>query len=332
VSSAEGEKEEGSEEIIFVQQAFDYQITGSRRWEDLAGWEQDEYLLTCFNGEAERQALEKRLDLFDRVASSIADGLLGPFRQYDLQTGTSHFQPESPARVQLILRIRMAMLRDTSLGKRLSIARARQPRGRLRVEKYAEDPILKFYSVGPRGTPGLEILSEDAIGGILGIGPYRGSWNDWDALELHQAREYEAARNERWEREMAASHPSQAPSVTQPAIAPVHSSVDSNGTTRRALPIAPIAVACAMLLWALVPLNPYGYYVLLRWVCSALLVYLAFDAWGRGLSNWSLVLGISALVYNPFIPLALGRPLWSAINVLTVVLLVSFGGAMRARR
>ena len=40
----------------------------------------------------------------------------------------------------------------------------------------------------------------------------------------------------------------------------------------------PQAVVSGMLLWALIPGNPYGYYVLLRWVCCALFGYLAFQA------------------------------------------------------
>jgi hypothetical protein len=36
----------------------------------------------------------------------------------------------------------------------------------------------------------------------------------------------------------------------------------------------PQVFASGMLLWALNPDNPYGYYILLRWVCCAVFAYL----------------------------------------------------------
>ena len=73
-----------------------------------------------------------------------------------------------------------------------------------------------------------------------------------------------------------------------------------------------------MLLWALYPGNPYGYYVLLRVVCCAAFVYLAYLAWERKQHGWVWVLAVVAIVYNPLVRIHLTRGIWSAVNVATI--------------
>jgi len=40
----------------------------------------------------------------------------------------------------------------------------------------------------------------------------------------------------------------------------------------------PQIIASVLLVWALNPENPYGYYILLRWVCCVAFAYLAYQA------------------------------------------------------
>lgn len=81
------------------------------------------------------------------------------------------------------------------------------------------------------------------------------------------------------------------------------------------------AAVAAMLLWALNPANPYGYYILLRFVCSVFFGYLALKAVGRKEEGWTWACAVAALFYNPFVPLHLDRQIWSAVNVATLALL-----------
>ena len=78
-----------------------------------------------------------------------------------------------------------------------------------------------------------------------------------------------------------------------------------------------------MLLWALNPENPYGYYLLLRWVCCGVFAFLALQALSREIHGWTWVLGITALVYNPFFRVHLTREIWSVVNVVTIMIAVS---------
>jgi hypothetical protein len=76
-----------------------------------------------------------------------------------------------------------------------------------------------------------------------------------------------------------------------------------------------------MLAWALVPTNPYGYYVLLRVMICAICAYLAFAAFEQQQLGWVWVLAITAVVYNPVIRVHLNREIWSGVNIATMILL-----------
>ena len=80
----------------------------------------------------------------------------------------------------------------------------------------------------------------------------------------------------------------------------------------------PQLIACLMLLWALNPENPYGYYTLLRWVCCGVFAYLAVQAFQQRREGWVWVLGITAALYNPVSPVHLTREIWSVVNVVTI--------------
>ena len=92
----------------------------------------------------------------------------------------------------------------------------------------------------------------------------------------------------------------------------------------------PQAIAGVMLLWALNPENPYGYYILLRWVCCAAFTYLALKAHAQGKDGWVWVLGVMAVIYNPIIRIHLTREIWSAVNIFTLIISVSSIFAVRS--
>lgn len=86
----------------------------------------------------------------------------------------------------------------------------------------------------------------------------------------------------------------------------------------RAIWVPQVAVS-VMLLWALYPENPYGYYVLLRWVCCAAFIFLSVVSFSQKKEQVGWIFGVLALVYNPIMPFYLNRAIWSVINVTTIV-------------
>jgi hypothetical protein len=85
----------------------------------------------------------------------------------------------------------------------------------------------------------------------------------------------------------------------------------------------PQAVVIVMLLWALNPENPYGYYILLRVVCCGVFGFLTVQALTQDKKRWAWTLGITAVIYNPVIRVHLNREIWSVVNVATIIVAVA---------
>lgn len=105
---------------------------------------------------------------------------------------------------------------------------------------------------------------------------------------------------------------------------------------KRSYPLVGLAVLKAlciiMLLWALVPRNPYGYYVLLRWTCCSAFAYLAVHSFQIRMAPWVWIFGTAAGFYNPILRVHLDRTVWSVVNIVTIVLLLTSHVAERRHR
>ncbi len=75
-------------------------------------------------------------------------------------------------------------------------------------------------------------------------------------------------------------------------------------------------VLAALILIAILPM-PHDYYWILRSLVFVGSVYFFFHDKERlnELAKWGLF--ISAMVYNPFLPLYLGKPIWIIINIVS---------------
>jgi hypothetical protein len=93
----------------------------------------------------------------------------------------------------------------------------------------------------------------------------------------------------------------------------------------------PQLVAGLVLLWALNPENPYGYYIILRWVCCGIFAHLAFKAFEQGNQGWVWTLGITAAVYNPILRVHVTREVWSVVNVVTIGIMVASVFALKRK-
>lgn len=85
----------------------------------------------------------------------------------------------------------------------------------------------------------------------------------------------------------------------------------------------PQFISILMLIWALNPDNPYGYYILLRWVVCGVFAFLAVRAFILEHQGFVWILGITAAIYNPLIPVHLTREIWSILNVITIGIAVA---------
>ncbi len=77
-------------------------------------------------------------------------------------------------------------------------------------------------------------------------------------------------------------------------------------------------VLSALLLLCLAPM-PYGYYQLVRFVAMVVFVVLAFNYWRKGQQPYAVLWGALALLFQPFIKIALGRMIWNIVDVIVAL-------------
>lgn len=78
-------------------------------------------------------------------------------------------------------------------------------------------------------------------------------------------------------------------------------------------------IPCIMILIALVDM-PYGYYKLLRFIVCGFCIFLTVqEAKVENQNKWVWIIGATALLYNPFIPIHLDRDTWQFVNLITII-------------
>ncbi len=79
------------------------------------------------------------------------------------------------------------------------------------------------------------------------------------------------------------------------------------------------AAACVLLAAAAAIPLPYGFYGLMRWLCVGIFSFLGVREYRRGAEPRAWIFFTLAGLYNPIVPVHLGKPLWQIVNVATVV-------------
>ncbi len=82
----------------------------------------------------------------------------------------------------------------------------------------------------------------------------------------------------------------------------------------------PIIISIAMLLLAIPPIWPYGYYTLLRLVVCGSAIYLTWFAKSINRQGWMWTLGFIALLFNPLIPIRLDKATWSLVDLMVAII------------
>ena len=77
----------------------------------------------------------------------------------------------------------------------------------------------------------------------------------------------------------------------------------------------------ALLLLCLAPM-PYGYYQLVRFVAMVLFVVFAYNYWIKDIKPLAISFGALALLFQPFIKVALGRAMWNVTDVVVALGLI----------
>lgn len=68
---------------------------------------------------------------------------------------------------------------------------------------------------------------------------------------------------------------------------------------------------------------PYGYYQFVRFGALIGFALLAFNSYEKGLTNYMIVYIGLALLFQPFIKIALGREIWNIVDVVVAIWLLT---------
>ena len=80
-------------------------------------------------------------------------------------------------------------------------------------------------------------------------------------------------------------------------------------------------ILSAILLLCLCPM-PYGYYMFVRFVSMVAFGVMAYRYYTQHKMALTITLASLALLFQPFIKIALGRTMWNIVDVIVVILLV----------
>jgi hypothetical protein len=67
---------------------------------------------------------------------------------------------------------------------------------------------------------------------------------------------------------------------------------------------------------------PYGYYQFVRFSAFVGFTYLGYEAYTKEKQNEMFIFGALALLFQPFIKIALGRTLWNIVDVVVALFLI----------
>jgi hypothetical protein len=81
-------------------------------------------------------------------------------------------------------------------------------------------------------------------------------------------------------------------------------------------------IACFLLALALGRM-PYGYYTFLRLFLTLTLGHAAYLSARQNQTEWMWVLGVTAFIYNPVVPMHFGRDGWPIVNALTIPVIIA---------
>ncbi len=80
-------------------------------------------------------------------------------------------------------------------------------------------------------------------------------------------------------------------------------------------------ILAAMMLLCLAPM-PYGYYILVRYVAMVVFAVMAYQFYNQNKEGLAVVYGALALLFQPFIKIALGRTMWNVVDVIVAIGLI----------
>lgn len=77
---------------------------------------------------------------------------------------------------------------------------------------------------------------------------------------------------------------------------------------------------------------PYGYYQLVRFVAMVLFAVFAYNYWKNDKQPLAIVFIALALLFQPFMKIALGRAMWNIVDVIVALGMITLWRLERNKR
>lgn len=84
------------------------------------------------------------------------------------------------------------------------------------------------------------------------------------------------------------------------------------------------AIATAVLMVLCLFDMPYGYYTFVRFAAMVVFAIIAMNCFSNEKKDWAIFFASSALLFQPFIKITLGRTMWNVVDVIEAIVLVVF--------
>ncbi len=65
----------------------------------------------------------------------------------------------------------------------------------------------------------------------------------------------------------------------------------------------------------------YFYFQLLRWVVTAVAIYIAYTSYESKKFTWTWIFGITAILFNPLFPFYFARETWQILDVVAAAII-----------
>lgn len=86
-----------------------------------------------------------------------------------------------------------------------------------------------------------------------------------------------------------------------------------------------LSIALAILLFLCLADMPYGYYQFVRFAAAAFCGYAAYTENESGSKELAIVFVLLAMLFQPFVKIALGREIWNIVDVIVGIGLLAYG-------
>lgn len=97
--------------------------------------------------------------------------------------------------------------------------------------------------------------------------------------------------------------------------------------------LKPLTIICGvMLLVAILPVWPYGYFQILRIVVTVTAIMAGYVSHKKKLTEWVWIMGVVAILFNPISPIFLDKGIWSILDLIASIIFLVLSSKLKYKK